>query len=176
MPLPRGLRSRCEKILSNLPIPDPFSADAFADALAEHRGRPISMHPLPSTADTAAHTGLWVPLASVDAVFYESRTSLAHQTLIKLHELGHIAAGHQPDYNPEMIQQAFPDMEPRYVAKLFGLPRASYDSVEEQEAETIALLLASRLGSGRGTTPDGKRLTATLAHPVRQDYGTAGTR
>ncbi|MER7707224.1 hypothetical protein ABTX81_30525 [Kitasatospora sp. NPDC097605] len=171
MPLPRGLRTRCERIVSQLPIPDPFSAEALAEALAAERGRPIQFLPLPPAADSSSHSGLWVPLASVDVLFYSTRTSLAHQTQIKLHELGHVIAGHQPEFNPEMIRTAFPDMEPSYVSQLFGLPRASYDTVQEQEAEVIGLLLANLIGSGHGTTPDGRRLTSTLAHPVRRTLG-----
>ncbi|MFD4397220.1 ImmA/IrrE family metallo-endopeptidase [Kitasatospora sp. NPDC058478] len=168
MPVPRAVRKRCDTLLSTLPIPEPFSAEAFAEALAEQRGRPIVIRPLPpgpGGPDTLS--GLWVPLPSVDAVFYDASTSLAHQTLTKLHELGHIAFGHQSQINPAAIAQAFPDMDERHAAKVLGLPRASLSEVQEQEAEMLALLLASRLGSGRGTTPQGQALTATLGHPVR---------
>lgn len=93
MPLPRGLRARCEKILAGIELPDPFTVAGFTQALARHRGRPIVMEPLPSLGPDAP-CGLWIALPSVDVILYEENTSPAHQDLIKLHELGHVICGH----------------------------------------------------------------------------------
>ncbi|MEV7177829.1 hypothetical protein [Kitasatospora sp. NPDC093679] len=167
MPLPRGLRKECEAILAKLPIPNPFSVEAFAEALAQHRERPIVLEPLPETRGPDAPSGLWVRLPSVDVVLFETRTSLPHQTLIKLHELGHIAAGHQPQLSPDVLTTAFPDVDPELLHQLLAMPRAGYNTREEQQAELIALLLADHLGTSSGTTPQGRRLTESLTHPVR---------
>ncbi|MFD5610533.1 hypothetical protein [Kitasatospora sp. NPDC127060] len=168
MPLPRGLRRECEAILATLPIPNPFTVDRFAQALSETRGREIVFEPMEAAVGPNVPSAMWIALKSVDVVLYETKTSLAHQTLIKLHELGHIAAGHQCRIQPEALEAAFPGLDPETVKEHLLLTRAGYDNREEQQAETLALLLADHLGAPDGTSPQGRRLTTTLTHPVRR--------
>lgn len=166
MPLPRGLRRECEARLATLPIPKPFTVEAFADALAAMRGRPIVFEPMPPDSGPDAPSGLWVMLPSVDVVLYQPCTSLPHQTLIKLHELSHIAAGHESRLDATLIAQAFPGVHPDMVNDLLALPRAGNDNRQEQEAELLALLLLDHLGADDGSTPQARRLTESLTHPV----------
>ncbi|MFJ5121930.1 hypothetical protein [Kitasatospora sp. NPDC088548] len=121
---------------------------------------------MPLEAGPGAPTGLWVRLPSVDAVFVQANTSPAHRTLIRLHELSHIAAGHDCRVNPDLMDMLFPGLEPELVHSVL-LTRDGYDRVQEQEAEMLALLLADHLGTNGGTTYEGRRLTETLSYPVR---------
>ncbi|MFB0629351.1 hypothetical protein [Streptomyces sp. AB3(2024)] len=167
MPVPRGLRKRCEGILAGIELPDPFTVDSFRDALARHRGRPIVMEPLPDLGSEAP-CGAWIALPSVDVVFYERRTSPAHQDLIKLHELGHVLCGHTQNVDLARLAGAFTDLTPELVAHTLGKARSNFDTVEEQEAEMIAVLLADLAGADRIGTPSSRRLVGSLAHPIRR--------
>ncbi|MFE3559558.1 hypothetical protein ACFXKW_32590 [Streptomyces sp. NPDC059193] len=166
MPLPRGLRKRCEAVLAGLDLPRPFTVDGFRICLEQLRGRPIVMEPLPALGRDAP-CGLWIALPSVDVVFYEAHTSPAHQDLIKLHELGHVLCGHSGVLELSHLAALLPDLTPEAVAQVIGGQRTSYDTVEEQEAEMIALLLADRCGSGDPVDPASSRLAESLLHPVR---------
>ncbi|MGX4733143.1 hypothetical protein [Kitasatospora griseola] len=174
MPLPRGLRRECEALLATLPIPQPFTVQAFADNLAQQRGRPIVFEPMPEGGPPDSPSGLWVALRSVDVIFYMTRTSLPHQTLIQLHELGHIAAGHRSQIDLELVARAFPAVDREFLREALALPRAGYTNRDEQQAELLALLLADHLGADDGSTPAARRLTETLTHPV-EDRGWRGT-
>ncbi|MFJ5552384.1 regulator component [Streptomyces sp. NPDC093225] len=167
MPVPRGLRRRCEAVLAGIELPDPFTVDAFRDVLARHRGRPIVMEPLPDLGSTVP-CGAWIALPSVDVVFYEPRTSPAHQDLIKLHELGHVLCGHSRNVDLTRLARAFTDLTPELVARTFGAARSNFDTVEEQEAEMIAVLLADLADADREGTPSSRRMAASLAHPIRR--------
>ncbi|MEV6580505.1 regulator component [Streptomyces sp. NPDC051582] len=167
MPVPRGLRRRCENILAEFELPDPFTVDAFRDALARHRGRPIVMEPLPATA-LASPCGAWITMPSVDVVLYEQRTSPAHQDLIKLHELGHVLCGHTPSVDLAQLAGALTELTPELVTHTLGKARSDFDEVEEQEAEMIAVLLADLAGADQVGTPASRRLASSLAHPMRR--------
>ncbi|MFG2229630.1 hypothetical protein ACGFNX_06360 [Streptomyces sp. NPDC048723] len=166
MPLPRGLRKRCEAVLAGLDLPSPLTVDGFRASLEQLRGRPIVMEPLPVLGRDAP-CGLWIALPSVDAVFYEQHTSPAHQDLIKLHELGHVLCGHSSVLELSHLTALMPDLTPEAVTQVIGANRTSYDTVEEQEAEMIALLLADRCGSADPVDPASNRLAESLLHPVR---------
>ncbi|MGW4686350.1 hypothetical protein ACWEPM_15815 [Streptomyces sp. NPDC004244] len=174
MPLPRGLRKRCERILAELTLPTPFTIDEFRASLEAHRGRPIVMEPLPELGPDAP-CGLWIALPSLDVVFYEQHTSPAHQDLIKLHELGHVICGHTGVFDLSRLTALLPDLTPELVGQAMASGRTSYRTVEEQEAEMIALLLADLVeadaetadkdpGAGAGVA---HRLAESLLHPVR---------
>ncbi|MGZ9930824.1 regulator component [Streptomyces sp. NC-S4] len=167
MPVPRGLRRRCEGILAEIELPDPFTVDAFRDALARHRGRPIVMEPLPDLGFSLP-CGAWIALPSLDVIFYEQKTSPAHQDLIKLHELGHVLCGHTHNVELAQLAQALTELTPDLVVRTLGAARTNFASVEEQEAEMIAVLLADLAGADRVGTPSSRRLATSLAHPVRR--------
>ncbi|MFJ8015623.1 hypothetical protein [Streptomyces sp. NPDC096339] len=173
MPVPRGLRRRCESILAEFELPDPFTVDSFRDALARQRGRPIVMEPLPALGLNSP-CGAWITLPSVDVVLYEQRTSPAHQDLIKLHELGHVLCGHTPNVELARLAGALTELTPELLARTLGRARSNFDDVEEQEAEMIAVLLADLAGADRVGTPSSRRLASSLAHPIRRLRGWRG--
>lgn len=168
MPLPRGLRKRCEAILGDLRLPTPFTVESFRVSLERHRGRPIMMEPLPPLGADAP-CGLWIALPSVDVVFYEQHTSSAHQDLIKLHELGHVLCEHKGVLELSQVVGLLPDLDPEFIAQALGMGRTSYTTVEEQEAEMIAILLADLAESdiAAPATDASRRMADSLLHPVR---------
>ncbi|MEV6977396.1 hypothetical protein [Kitasatospora sp. NPDC093806] len=171
MSLPRGLRKRCEGILAGLDLPAPFTVEGFRASLERRRGRPIVMEPLPSLGRDAP-CGLWIALPSIDVILYEERTTPAHQDLIKLHELGHVVCGHTGVLELQHLTSLMPDLTPEFIAQAMGVGRTSYTTVEEQEAEMIALLLTDlastdRPSPDRASTAASRRLTDSLLHPIR---------
>ncbi|MFK0252549.1 hypothetical protein [Streptomyces sp. NPDC090445] len=128
-----GLRKRCEKILGHLDLPHPFSLEGLCGRIAEQRGRPIRLHPLPEEAAQSGVCGLWVGTARVDYVFYEEKTTPLHREHIVLHELGHILFGHHSLEGEEHDGRA-----------PVVLGRADYTTRQEQEAEMLASMIRIR--------------------------------
>ncbi|MGW5847392.1 hypothetical protein ACWFQ8_05380 [Streptomyces sp. NPDC055254] len=133
MPHPQlSLRKRCEKILGHLDLSHPFSLEALCNRIAQQRGRPIRLHPLPKEAAESGVCGLWVGTASVDYVFYEAQTTPLHREHIVLHELGHILFGHH----------ALEGEETDGAPVVLG--RTNYTTRQEQEAEMLASMIRIR--------------------------------
>ncbi|MFD3677613.1 hypothetical protein [Streptomyces sp. NPDC058613] len=130
-----SLRKRCENILGHLDLTRPFSLDALCGRIAEQRGRPIRLHPLPREAAESGVCGLWVGTASIDYVFYEAQTTPLHREHIVLHELGHILFGHHSLEG----QEAQADGGAPTV-----LGRTNYTTRQEQEAEMLASMIRIR--------------------------------
>ncbi|MFD9355231.1 hypothetical protein [Streptomyces sp. NPDC060031] len=144
-----SLRKRCESILGRLDLTHPFSLDALCDRVAEQRGRPIRLHPLPKEAAESGVCGLWVGTASVDYVFYEAQTTPLHREHIVLHEIGHILFGHHSLDGEETDGRA-PTV----------LGRTNYTTRQEQEAEMLASMIRIRTASaGRPASGGGGRDT-----------------
>ncbi|MFH8642489.1 hypothetical protein [Streptomyces goshikiensis] len=103
----------------------------------------------------------------MDVIFYEEDTSPAHQDLIKLHELGHVLCGHTQTLELSQLAEGLNHLSPEFVSQALGLGRSNYATDEEQEAEMIAVLLSDLGAAERIGTETSRRLTASLAHPVR---------
>ncbi|MDJ0382648.1 hypothetical protein [Streptomyces sp. G-G2] len=134
-----SLRKRCETILGRLDLPHPFSLDALCGRIADQRGRPIRLHPLPKEAAESGVCGLWVGTVSVDYVFYEAQTSPLHREHIVLHELGHILFGHNSLEGAETGPSGSAG-----VPVILG--RTNYTTRQEQEAEMLASLIRTSAG------------------------------
>ncbi|WP_063763278.1 hypothetical protein [Streptomyces sp. NRRL WC-3742] len=166
MAFPRGLRRRCERRLAGVHLPDPFTLEGFRTSLEHSRGRPIVLEPLPVLgADLPC--GLWIALPDIDLIYFEARTSPAHQDLIKLHELSHVLCGHSGSLELSRLGTLLPDLAPELVAEILGAGRTGYETADEQEAEMTALLLTALVAPAAGLDPVSDRLTASLAYPDR---------
>ena len=135
------MRQACEARLRTLEVPDPFSINAFCDALARERDRPIRLVPMPDGGD--APCGVWLSTADTDWVFHQVATSPLHQEHIILHELAHMIFDHKTvrDQAEGLQAQLLPDLDPRVIATVLG--RMPYSSEQEQEAEMLAGLIGS---------------------------------
>ncbi|MCB5181913.1 hypothetical protein [Streptomyces antimicrobicus] len=141
---PPSLRRRCEAILGQLDLSHPFSLDALCERVAERRGRPIRLHPLPKEAAESGICGLWVGTATVDYVFYEAQTTPVHREHIVLHELGHILFGHD----------SVEGQETGGAAPVI-LGRTNYTTRQEQEAEMLASMIRTGAGLPSAAEPQG---------------------
>jgi hypothetical protein len=156
------LRRRCERRLKDIPVPNPFDLDVFSAALAAHRGRPLSLQPMPGLS-AGAPCGLWISVPTADYVFYDPETSRLHAEHIVLHELSHMISGHTTgiDAGSEVgdgtVGRLVPDLDPTTIDTILG--RASYTTAQEREAETLASLIRARSAPGPAT---GRRPSDTL--------------
>lgn len=167
------LRKRCEQIVAELEVPEPFDIQKLCEVLGERRGRPIHLVPIKLPAHTVC--GMCVPTGDFDAIFFEQDTSPLHQQLIIGHELGHLLAGHRATevLDADASRLLLPDLDPQLVQRSLG--RSNYAAAEEREAEMIGSLLLRRL-RGRHSDVDDEpldgrdaelygRLRHSLEHP-----------
>jgi hypothetical protein len=138
----RGLRKRCEGILTELDLPDVIDVRDLCDVVAARQRRPI--HLLGERLPADSPCGLAVRTERFDAIFYEADTSRLHQEHIIRHELGHLICGHltAPVIDAEASRLLLPNLDPSLVRAVLG--RTNYSEAEEKEAEMIASLLMRR--------------------------------
>jgi hypothetical protein len=136
------IRRTCETVLHALELPVPFTIDAFCVNLGRDRGRPVRLRTIPADVDTPC--GLWVSTGDGDYVFHQTATSPLHQEHIILHELAHMIFDHTRagDSSEDLRRELLPDLDPKVVGRV--LARTSYDSLQEQEAETLADLIGAQ--------------------------------
>lgn len=150
----KKLRKAGARRIAELDLPDVADVAELCRYLGEVRNRPITLIP---THMPASHPcGFWVAARDEDLVFYDANTTSAHQEHIILHELGHIICCHRGAgwLDEASARLLFPNLDPDIVRDM--LLRATYDDVQEQEAEVIAYLLAQRVGGaeeGREVSP-----------------------
>ncbi|MEU0511404.1 MULTISPECIES: hypothetical protein [Amycolatopsis] len=134
----RDLR-RCQALVADLPLPQPFSVPALVDALAARRGRPIHVRTLPPGSGGSA-CGAWIRLATADVIYVEEKTSRVHRDHIVLHEIGHLLCDHSgAGGGAHPLARVLPDLSPDLIERL--LTRTGYTTEEEQEAELVASLI-----------------------------------
>jgi hypothetical protein len=117
--------------------------DALCRHLGELRERPIVLVPVMLRASDPC--GMWVVARNEDLVFYDKDITRTHQEHIIMHELGHIISCHRGSgvLDDASARLLFPSLDPALVRDM--LMRATYDDVQEQEAEVMAYLLAQRI-------------------------------
>lgn len=159
------VRRRCEQLLDEVDLPEPFDANVFRDTVAARRGRPIRMVP---HEHMVGPCGVLVSMRDADFVFYEAGTSPVHRDHIVAHELGHLLCEHVPkdQIRDDVLRTLMPDLDPAMVRRV--LARTTYGDVDEQEAEMVASLL---LGRPRSLEP----APDPVLHRLHRSLGAAGT-
>ncbi|MGW6846455.1 toxin [Streptomyces sp. NPDC054958] len=144
-------RSRLKKLrkagaqrIAELDLPTATDVAELCRHLGEVRDRPITL--VPMQMPSSHPCGMWVAARDEDLIFYDANTTGAHQEHIILHELGHIICCHRGagGLDEAAARLLFPNLDPQLVRDM--LLRATYDDVQEQEAEIIAYLLSQRIG------------------------------
>lgn len=135
------LHRRCERLLRDLPVVVPFDIDAFCDAIAARRGRPIILRP--ETLHSRPY-GFVQVTTTADIITYARNTGPLHQQQIILHEVahlvwGHVAVGRLPPNPGDRASRQLLSELPTFL--LESLQRSGRWTIEEREAE----LLASRI-------------------------------
>lgn len=145
------LRRRWEQAPHQIQIPDPFDLQAFCDAIATHRNRPIQLPPFHGD-EPDAPSGLWVQGDDTDYIYFERDTTRLHQQHIVLHELGHILAGHlaDPAASASYRESYLPNLDPEMLKRILG--RTNYSAEQEQEAEWFARDVGRRVNAQSGAT------------------------
>jgi len=156
----RQLREAGTRRIAELGLRGPLDLAALCSQLGERRGRPITLVPLPMPASYPC--GMWVAAREEDLVFFDANTTEAHKEHIILHELGHMICCHRGSgvLDDASARALFPNLDPEIVRDM--LARATYDDLQEQEAEVIAYLLAEAMGGASGTP-------GQAARPEEQD-------
>lgn len=153
----RRLRQQCEARLREIDVPDPFDIETFCARLAERRGRPLQVLPLPEGVGPEAPCGFWMATHRRDIVFVEAATSPLHREHIILHEVAHIICGHAEEVPLATFARLLPHLDVAMVGRVLG--RTSYTTDEEREAELLASLILARVRRARpphspGPAPD----------------------
>ncbi|RSS81018.1 toxin [Streptomyces sp. WAC06614] len=140
----KKLRKDGARRLAELDLPEHADVAELCHYIGEIRGRPITLVPMQMPASQPC--GMWVAARDEDLIFYDANTTSAHQEHIILHELGHIICCHRGAgwLDEASSRVLFPNLDPDLVRDM--LLRATYDDVQEQEAEVIAYLLSQRTG------------------------------
>ncbi|MGD3105477.1 toxin [Streptomyces sp. YGL11-2] len=141
----KRLRKAGAQRIAELDLPEVSDVAELCRHLSEIRDRPITLVPMQMPASHPC--GMWVAARDEDLIFYDANTTSAHQEHIILHELGHIICCHRGAgwLDEASARLLFPNLDPDLVRDM--LLRATYDDVQEQEAEIIAYLLSQRVGS-----------------------------
>ncbi|MGW0389950.1 ImmA/IrrE family metallo-endopeptidase [Streptomyces sp. NPDC003042] len=141
----KKLRKAGARRIAELDLPKVTDVAELCRHLGEVRDRPITL--VPMQMPSSHPCGMWVAARDEDLIFYDANTTSAHQEHIILHELGHIICCHRGagGLDEAAARLLFPDLDPDLVRDM--LLRATYDDVQEQEAEIIAYLLSQRMGN-----------------------------
>lgn len=165
----QGQVSRLRDEFSSLELPGQLSIESFCDVVAERRGKPMLLLPIPNPHKEDQPNGAWLETDALDLVFYADGTSPMHRDTIIGHELGHMWYGHPSDeINIDAFTEALPDLSTRTILRMMG--RHSYSRDEERDAELFGHLLKEHVTSGRISPPPGAetwmtRLLAALQNP-----------
>lgn len=165
-----SVRRRCAVALHDVEVPDPFSLDAFCELLEMKRGRGLHLHPFRVSGVGTVPCGVYLSTKDDDHIFFDARTSPLHRDHIVLHEISHMLLDHGTDRRlHETLGRLMPSIDQRTLETVLG--RTSYSTQQEQEAETLATLIAGAtrtrtrpVGAGATQDPVLGRLHTTLGH------------
>ncbi len=133
-------RERVRAVLAAVPLPRPWSMNAWVDGLEAWRGRDIDLVPI--AYRPGQPSGAWQARPDYDLIAYVEHTSALHQDHIIAHELAHMLCAHTGTCLMSEAEAAelAPDLAPRALSHL--LTRVT-TGTDEYEAELMAVLLLS---------------------------------
>jgi len=170
-----SLRRQCARRLAPIAVPRPFRLDAFAETVAAHRRRPLTVAPMPGLDDEDAPSGAWVAMDRQDFIFVDAAASPWHQDLIALHEIGHILWDHPAEagWLDALASDLLTALQPAAIQRILG--RHDYTSRQELEAELLASMVLERAAAvpppmaAPGSERRISQLSAVIEHPWRHD-------
>lgn len=152
-------RRRCLDRLEHVDIPDPWDVNVFRQRLAQRRGRPQLVLPVPAMAGAAKISGAWIPLPDADVIFINRHACGWHGEHCYLHECGHMIMNHTTG-PAEGVWQFLPDKHWDSEVVAGALLRSRYDTPVELEAEMVAGLIERRVQGQVGARRAALDLTA----------------
>lgn len=141
MPRKRANESQLPEVVCGIPIPHPFSLDAFLLAVARGRGRPIDVVSIPADENQGGLGGVWVRRDHEDWILVEESTSPVHREHIVLRGVAHMLFGHQTDF--DQVEILLADRPGGGVQQ--ALARHRYDPDQERAADEFASALMTRV-------------------------------
>jgi hypothetical protein len=145
--------ARCEALIGQIQLPDPFDMRVLCDRLGARWGSTVFLYPTRTTPNGPC--GMWVSLQvgaqAYDVFAYERDATPWHQAQMIFHEIGHRMAGHTGDTqlpldSRGLVEQLMPTLDPELVRRTLGCARepSAYDDPREKEAEYIGARLLDR--------------------------------
>lgn len=129
------IRQASKRYVRTLGLP---SSTNIRDLLPEiERRTQRTIHLSPAEVDWEAPCGMWIATERAHYVFYDPRTSRAHQDHIIAHEFAHILKGHKGEMkvSASAVSGVLTLLDPDLIQTLLG--RTQYDDREELEAELV---------------------------------------
>ncbi|MEU1355390.1 hypothetical protein ABZ410_16025 [Streptomyces cinnamoneus] len=141
--MPASIQRASERFVRSLSLP---SVTGIRDLLPEVERRTQRAVKLePAEVGWSAPCGMWVATAETHYIFYDPRTSIAHQDHIIAHEVAHILKRHQGQRKvpAEATEGLLALLDPELIQSVLG--RAQYDDAEELEAELVGTYLQAHV-------------------------------
>ncbi|CDP87222.1 MULTISPECIES: hypothetical protein [Mycolicibacterium] len=136
------------ELIRTLPIPVPWDREAFVQAIADMRGRPITVIATETAFLSHSLCGVWLEREHDDVILHERDASDFRVHQVVCHQIGHMVLGHHSSgarsYVCDMLvesalRHALPDLAPELVKTAPG--SNDYGDEQEHEADLFALLL-----------------------------------
>lgn len=130
----RGWTQRRLRRLGVPPPTPPFHLQAWCEAIAANRGRPVVVESVP--VGSTGPAGLWMAMSDVDYIAVDAGASRALFGHVILHELAHLLLGHQGAASSATVRR-------RTLRHLLGHSTDIVtDGREHREAEAVAEIMA----------------------------------
>jgi hypothetical protein len=161
---PQAIVARCEALISQIDLPDPFDLRTLCDRLGDMWGSTVYLYPTRTAPDGPC--GMWVSLqvggATYDVFAYEQDASPWHQAQMIFHEIGHRLLGYSGE-TQDMLTRLMPTLDPDLIKRTLGCAQVpfAYDDPREEEAEYIGARLQGQFFGWRAgdRAPDARRPT-----------------
>ncbi|MGW0737483.1 hypothetical protein [Streptomyces sp. NPDC002851] len=155
-----------------LTLPPVASVRDLVPEIERRVGRALSLQPAELAASETIPCGMWLATQDTHYVFYDPRTSRAHQDHIIAHEFGHILKDHRG--GPELPGASGKDgsglishIDPAVVRMVLG--RTDYTAHDEKEAELIGSYLQAHANAYE--PPPSKEAAAVARTLLRRRSG-----
>jgi hypothetical protein len=152
----RELQKRCQRLVDELGLPQPFSFELFLRQIEDRRGRRIRLLPIPPHIAPSGPCGLWIETQHTDFILYDEDTTPFHRKYIIAHECAHLICADQEQDMAEPLDLSqllphLPHLDPSLIQRALG--RDGYTDKQEQEAEMIASLIIDHSIRTEGARP-----------------------
>jgi len=139
-----AVSSKVDQVIATFRLEEACSVTDVLAAVARHRGRDLTLQPLPARADFGHLFGLCLPYPDRDVILFRTGAGVSHELHSTLHECGHLLLDHIPavarsSATDSTIALLLPDLDAGLIRE--ALARSSYEDRQEQEAETFAMTM-----------------------------------
>ena len=151
----RRLDAAVNEVIPHIPVP--WSMERFVGAIAQMRGRPITLMAHPLAPDAAS--GWWLKTANTDYIIYSADChSVERREAVVAHELAHLLLGHEPAGATSGEAALSPAIAARFMN------RTAYSDRLELEAETLGTMI---LAACHAIEPGEGETGARFSHRLR---------